>query len=82
MSDTNKTKAFGEYTDTCAGEANYAWVRKAEIDAEGLSNLQVVARLRKALGLNGARGRASWNGDLYTFRPHNEATVMHVFFDR
>lgn len=50
-------KATIEHTDLFCGELNYCWVNRATIDVDGLSDRQVVQRLKKEIGLNGARAR-------------------------
>lgn len=62
--------AIIEYTDTYGGEANYCWVQRAAIDCDGLTDRQVVARLKKKVGLQGVKcykvadygdGAGRWN---------------------
>jgi len=48
-------KAQIEVTDTFAGEANYCWVRRHEIEADCLTRLQIVRRLKALAELNGVR---------------------------
>jgi hypothetical protein len=51
-------KIKAEYTDTYAGEANYGWVRRVELDVpDNLSDIGVVRRVKKALGLEGSRAK-------------------------
>lgn len=69
-----------EYTDTFGGEANYAWVRRAEVTANGASQRAMTRRFKSALGLTGLRGRAYWNGDVWEFRPYGLCTVAFATF--
>ena len=51
-------KATIEITDLFGSEANYGWVKRFELeDIEGLTQNQVIRRLKKAVGLNGVRWR-------------------------
>jgi len=51
-------KATIEITDLFWGEANYGWVKRFELeDIEGLTQNQVIRRLKKLAGLNGVRWR-------------------------
>lgn len=66
-----------EYTDTFGGQANYCWVKRAELELpEGLSNREVMKRCKAAMGLTGMRGRSYSNGDSWEFRPYRCCTVM------
>ena len=47
-----------EHTDTFAGEANYSWLHRYEIEAPGdISDLALVRRAKRAAGHNGVRCR-------------------------
>lgn len=52
-----------ELTDTYGGEANYCWVKRAEIDAETLK--QAVRKAKKHFGYGGIRHKRSvvYDGD-------------------
>ncbi len=85
-----------ELTDTFAGEANYAWVRRERItvpdwdafsDWDGNGRREpkgyqaAVMRLAKAaVGLTGVRGVTYHMGDAYEFRPHGMCQVLFVTF--
>lgn len=70
-----------EYTDTFGGEANYSWVRRANVKhVSDESDLAVMRRAKKAMGLNGVRGRSSNLGDTLEFRPFRSCTVMFASF--
>lgn len=68
-----------ELTDTFGGEANYAWVRRAEITLpDGASDLAVVRAGKAALGLTGVRCRTSGHGDMLELRPYGTCTVAFI----
>lgn len=50
-------KATIEHTDLFCGEANYCWLNRASIETEGLTDNQIIRRLKKKIGLNGLRSR-------------------------
>lgn len=53
-----------ELTDTFGGEANYSWVKRAELDVEGdVSDLALVRRAKAAVGCNGLKARKEDWGD-------------------
>ena len=74
-----------EYTDTFAGEANYAWVRRATIPTRGHTESQasIMRRAKAALGLTGVKGRTTQQGGTgdYEFRPYGMACVAFVSWD-
>lgn len=56
-------KVTAEFTDTYGGEANYSWVRRAELEVpDTLSDRAIVRRVKAQLGLTGSRAkrRDSW----------------------
>lgn len=66
-----------EYTDTFAGQANYCWVKRAELELPcGISRAALARRAKAAMGLSGVRGRGYHSGDMYEFRPYRSCTVM------
>jgi hypothetical protein len=66
-----------EYTDTFGGEANYCWCNRETITIpENATDRTIAILAKRAMGLNGARGRSSWLGDMYKFRPYGSATVL------
>ena len=69
-----------EFTDTFSGEANYSWVRRATIEApDNATSRAVIYAARKALGLTGVRGRATyWGDDTIEFRPYRCCVVMFI----
>lgn len=68
-----------EYTDTFAGEANYAWARRATIEApENISDIAIMRRAKKELGLSGVRGRREIWGETIVFRPCGACTILFI----
>lgn len=66
-------------TDTFGGEANYAWARRGEIDLpEGASDLALVRRVKKALGMEGVRCRKEEWGDTLVLRPIGRCLVVFI----
>lgn len=72
-------KLYCEYTDTFGGEANYSWVRRAEIEVPNESSPSKIVRAAKAaLGLTGARCRTYNHGDSWELRPYGCCTVAFI----
>ena len=65
-----------EYTDTFGGEANYCWVDRKIVRARNLKHAFRIAK--KAMRLNGFRGRTYNHGDTIEFRPYRMCTVLFV----
>ena len=66
-----------EVTDTFGGEANYSWVRRSEVSApDGATDRQLARLFKDAGGFTGSRGRATWHGDTYEFRPYGQCVVL------
>jgi len=61
-----------EYTDTFGGESNYSWVRRGTVTAKTERGL--VRAAKKAVGLNGVRGRWRYNGE--AFIPYGSCTIL------
>lgn len=74
-------KVVAEYTDTFGGQANYCWVRRTEFDyGENMSDLSVVRRVKKDLGLTGVKcRRETWGEDIVLW-PIGEASVVLIGF--
>jgi hypothetical protein len=71
-----------EYTDTFGGEANYCWVRRADIEVpHNASQALIMRRAKAAMGITGARGRTDSHGDMFEFRPYGCCTILFVNFD-
>jgi len=68
-----------ELTDTFGGEANYAWVRRAEIEPKRGSRRSIMRAAKAAMGITGARGQLSDFGDSWDFRPSGACLVMFVY---
>jgi len=73
-------KAQVEYTDTFGGEANYSWIDRHSFDPAGMSDLSIVRKAKKLVGLNGIRGRGAWIGEMYEFRPYGLCTILFITF--
>lgn len=72
---------LAEWTDTYGGDANYSWVKRATIKADGdMSDLALMRRAKAAMGLSGVRGVTVSLGDGYEFRPYGMATVLFVTY--
>ena len=68
-----------EMTDTFAGEANYWWVKREELDApDTLSRLALVRRAKALMGINGTRCRTYDHGDMVEIRPYGACIVVFV----
>lgn len=68
-----------EYTDTFGGEANYAWVRRGEITIPwNTSDLAIVRRVKKALGLEGVPCKRTTIGETIALYPVGSCTVVFI----
>jgi hypothetical protein len=68
-----------ELTDTFGGDANYSWVRRAQITVPIVaSNLAIVRRAKAELGLTGAKCRRSVIGETIELRPYGSCTVVFI----
>lgn len=68
-----------EYTDTFGREANYAWVRRGSVELpEGASDLALVRRVKKALGLEGVRCIREEYEEQIVLRPVGSCTVIFI----
>lgn len=68
-----------EYTDTCGGEANYCWVRRAELEIpDDVSDLALVRRAKAAVGITGTSCRRNNYGDMIELRPYCSATILFI----
>lgn len=75
---TTETIPF-EMTDTFGGEANYSWVRRGEVSLpEGASDLALVRRVKKALGLEGVRCQRESYGEQIVLRPVGACVVVFI----
>lgn len=70
-----------EYTDTYDGVSNYCWVRRAEFECEGLSDLVIVRKAKDLLGISGKRANnQGWvQGDMIA--RYFACTVMFITFE-
>ena len=68
-----------ELTDTFGGEANYSWVRRAELELADLAtDRQVVTAAKAALGLTGTPCRRFNYGEGFELRPVGSCTVAFI----
>jgi len=68
-----------ELTDTFGGQANYSWVRRAELELpEAATDRQIVTAAKAALGLTGTRCRRFDHGEGFELRPCGSCTVAFV----
>lgn len=70
-------KARAEYTDTYAGEANYNWCRRCEV--EGKSLLSIVRQVKAEFGLTGVKCRRHNMGDELWLYPSNMCRVVFIY---
>ena len=65
-----------EVTDLANGEANYAWVKRYELDLPDMSTTDyIVRKSRRHINWNGKRCVRSDTGDMVTLRPRGECVV-------
>jgi hypothetical protein len=70
-----------ELTDTFGGEANYSWVRRADLELPDTATpRQQITAAKAALGLTGCRCVKSDLGDLIELRPSGSCTVAFISF--
>ena len=68
-----------EYTDTFCGEANYSWVKRAEIELpDDAKDREIMRKAKATVGLTGVRGVTDFCSDTIRFRPFRRNTVMFI----
>jgi hypothetical protein len=68
-----------ELTDTFGGEANYSWVKRAQLDVpSGASRLILVRRAKAWAGLTGIPCEVSDHGDTILIKPRWQCVVLFV----
>lgn len=66
-------------TDIFCGEANYAWVRKGEVELpEGASDLALVRKVKRELGMEGVRCRKEEWGETLALYPFGQCVVVFI----
>jgi len=65
-----------EQTDTFAGESNYSWVKRGQVKAKSM--LGAVRKVKKQLGLNGAKCSKQDFGDMVALRPQGFCQVVFI----
>lgn len=54
-----------EYTDTFGGDANYSWVRRAELDfPENASDRSIIRKLKAEVGMTGRHRKSSFGEEI------------------
>ena len=73
-----------EYTDTFGGDPNYSWVERHKFTMpESASDLAVVKKAKKIIGLNGVTCNRVSYGDSIELRPYGMCTVLFInFYDQ
>ena len=72
-----------ELTDTFAGEANYSWVKRAQLDApSNASRLTLVRRAKAWAGLAGMPCEVSECGEMIMIKPRWQCVVLFVTWER
>ena len=70
-----------EVTDTYGGEANYSWVNRSTIwMRENASDLAIIRKVKKVLGLSGHRCRVTSFGDEFHIDPQGQCIRIFVTF--
>ena len=75
---------ISEYTDTFGGEPNYSWCRRAAFTVKPkgklgtVSDLAVMRAAKKAMGLNGMKGKRETRGETLVFRPYGSCSILFV----
>lgn len=66
-------------TDTFGGEPNYTWVRRGEVELpEGVSDLALVRRVKRELGMECVRCRKEKWGDTLVLHPIGQCVVVFI----
>ena len=66
-------------TDTFAGEANYSWGRRGEIEVdENASETAIIRRVKSALGMSGIQCRKENLGEEIRLYPHGMCRVIFI----
>lgn len=72
-------KITWEITDTFCGEANYAWVKRGELELpENASELAIVRAVKKAIGWNGVQCRKESLGEIVALYPSGSCAVCFI----
>lgn len=72
-------KIIVEVTDTFNGEANYAWLKRYEMEVPAtLSNYAIVRRAKRHIGWSGKRTSTVGYADYIELRPYGECTVCFI----
>lgn len=70
-----------ELTDTFGGEANYSWAKRAYLmNADKLTDRQLIRMAKKWAGLTGARCVVSSYGETIDIRPRGVCWVLFISY--
>lgn len=70
---------WAEYTDTFGGEANYSWVRRESFECDDdTSDLSIVRRVKRKMGLSGLKCSRHEMGDYLVLRPYGYNTILFI----
>lgn len=79
LTENEKMKFQLELTDTFGGEANYAWCDRKTVELpENISDLALVRRAKREMGLTGVRCRRESFGDLIALYPYDACAVLFI----
>jgi hypothetical protein len=71
-----------EHTDTFGGEANYSWVKRGTIEMpEDASDMKIVRRVKKALGLTGVTCNKVFSANGIAFKPIGVCQIVFIDFE-
>lgn len=68
-----------EHTDTFCGEANYSWCTRETIELpDDASDLAIVRKAKRAIGLSGVKCRRIELGETIELRPYGHCSVVFI----
>ena len=72
-----------EHTDTFGGGANQCWCDRKTFEVDdNASDLSIVRKAKKLMGLNGVRGTTqNLNREEFIFRPYRLNQILFINFD-
>lgn len=76
-----KSIAKVELTDTFNGEANYSWIRRWEFDCKGMSDYQIMRKVKKLIGWNGVQTKKDEYFDSWRIIQSGLNIVCIVYFN-
>ncbi len=75
---TAMTQVEVTVTDTYGGELNYSWVRRYNVSPKQWTRRAIAHAAKAAAGMAGVRGRSSWDGECYEFRPYRACVALYT----